>query len=62
MKIKTEQYNNEEELYRARLSNRFLEAFQPEVFQQVGFPTRIYNDDEVYRFIDSMVLQEIMVI
>lgn len=37
-----------------QLPNRFLESFQPEVFLNVGFPTRIEDDCEVYKFLDSM--------
>lgn len=54
MFLSVEQYNKNEKEGKAELSNRFLEAFQPEVFEKLGFPTRVNSNKEVFRYIDSM--------
>ena len=54
MSLTVECYNKQEEDSKRNLSNRFIEAFQPEIFQEVGFPGRIKNEVELYRYIDSM--------
>lgn len=52
--LTVEEYDKKELEGKEKLSNRFLEAFQPEVFQHVGFPTRITADESTYYFVDSM--------
>lgn len=37
-----------------KLSNRFLEAFQPVAFDKVGYPTRINDDKELIRYVDVL--------
>ena len=54
MFLSTDDYNTKEKEGKKILSNRFLEAFQPELFEKVGFPTRISGNEEVYKFVDSM--------
>lgn len=54
MELKVETYDNNEAEAKSRISNRFIEAFQPETFQDVGFPGRIKKEIETYRYIDSM--------
>lgn len=54
MYLSVEEYNKEEIVKKAELSNRFLQAFQPEIFEKLGFPSRINSNREVFRFIDSM--------
>ena len=54
MILTVDEYNALEREGKKGLSNRFLEAFQPEFFSNVGFPTRIEDDKEVYKFLDSM--------
>ncbi len=54
MFLSVEQYNMLEKKGKRRLSNRFLEAFAPDFFEKLGFPTRIETDNEVVRFFDSM--------
>ncbi|MBQ8691939.1 MAG: hypothetical protein IJ520_02210 [Synergistaceae bacterium] len=52
--LSVERYNALEIEGKVKLSNRFLEAFQPEHFNMVGWPTRINKDEEVYKYLDSM--------
>ena len=47
-------YNSSEKEGKRYLPNRFLEAFQPITFDKVGYPSRIENEVEVYRYLDSM--------
>lgn len=54
MFLTVEQYNTYEEEGRQNVPNKFLEAFQSENFETVGFPSRIRNSKEIYKFLDSM--------
>lgn len=54
MFLNVEYYNNEESIKKWELPNRFLQAFQPEIFEKIGFPSKINSNKEVFRFIDSM--------
>lgn len=54
MFLTVDEYNALEREGKKELSNRFLEAFQPELFLNAGFPTRIEDNNEVYKFLDSM--------
>lgn len=54
MRLSVDEYNKYEKDGMSKLSNRFLEAFQPDVFLNTGFPTRINKDADIMRFIDSM--------
>lgn len=36
------------------LSNRFIRAFKPKLFEAGGFPTTVQVEDELIRYIDSM--------
>lgn len=49
-----EKYNSCEKEGKKYLSNRFIEAFQPEDFQATGYPTQIYSETEIYKYLDSM--------
>lgn len=53
MCLTVEEYNKYEMEGKKKLSNRFLEAFQPEVFEKTGFPTRIVDNKEICKFLDS---------
>ena len=48
-----ENYDYQEKKRRAYLSNRFLRAFRAGLFENGGFPTVIYNEKEIVRYIDS---------
>ena len=54
MRLSLEKYKALEREGKKHLPNRFLEAFQPEVFNKVGFPTQIDDESEVVRFLDTM--------
>lgn len=54
MFLSVNEYNIKEKEGKQALSNRFIEAFQPELFEKIGFPTRIEDEKEVYKFLDSM--------
>ncbi|GFI16221.1 hypothetical protein IMSAGC009_01385 [Lachnospiraceae bacterium] len=54
MILTVEKYNFFEREAKNHLSNRFLEAFQPVTFNEIGFPTRIDKEEEVLRFFDTM--------
>ena len=54
MRISVKDYNEAENKGRVGLSNRFIEAFAPDTFERVGYPTRISEDSEVIKYIDSM--------
>ena len=36
------------------LPNRFLEAFSPEVFNAVGYPTPVQSKKQLWRYVDVM--------
>lgn len=46
-------YNACEKEGKQYLSDRFLEAFQPVDFQTDGWPTQIYSEKEIYKYLDS---------
>lgn len=46
-------YDYQEKKNRAFLSNRFLRAFRAGLFENGGFPTIIYDECEIVRYIDS---------
>lgn len=48
-----QEYNQQEVLERAKLSNRFIRAFVPNTFQKGGFPDKVYQEQELVRYIDS---------
>ena len=48
-----QEYNKNEIMGRINLSNRFLRAFRAGLFEKGGFPTVIYDEKELVRYIDS---------
>ncbi len=54
MFLSANEYNEHEKKGKKSLPVRFLEAFQPEVFEKRGYPTRIGDETEIYKFLDSM--------
>ena len=48
-----EVYNNSEKKGYINLSNRFIRAFRAGLFERGGFPTRVYDERELVRYIDS---------
>ena len=46
-------YNRNETEGRVGLSNRFIRAFTPGLFERGGFPTKVLNEAELKRYIDS---------
>lgn len=47
-------YDNAERAARLRLSNRQIEASQTEAFARVGYPTRVTDQNELWRYADVM--------
>ncbi len=52
--LSIEDYNSKEIDGRIRLSNRFIRAFRPKLFENGGFPTTVQKEEELVRYIDSM--------
>jgi hypothetical protein len=48
------EYDHAEQQAIAITPNRVIEAFQPVLFQQVGYPTRIRRDSELHKYVDAM--------
>ena len=49
-----EKYNQAERAGRATVSNRAIESFSLEVFNAVGYPCRIDDESELWRYHDVM--------
>ncbi len=49
-----ELYDREEQKGRATLSNRIIEAFQPQVFNATGYPVHVRSEAELWRYVDVM--------
>ena len=49
-----DQYNQAERAGRATVSNRVIESFSLEVFNATGYPCRIENESELWRYHDVM--------
>jgi hypothetical protein len=47
-------YDQAEEKGRALLSNRVIEAFQPQVFNATGYPVHVTSEAELWRYVDVM--------
>jgi len=47
-------YDGEEEKGRAGLSNRIIEAFQPQIFNVTGYPVHVRDGQELRRYVDVM--------
>lgn len=54
MGLSIEEYNRKEIEGKIYLSNRFIRAFRPKLFETGGFPTTVQNESELIRYIDSM--------
>ncbi len=54
MGLSIEEYNRKEIEGKIYLSNRFIRAFRPKLFEAGGFPTTVQNESELIRYIDSM--------
>lgn len=54
MNLSIEEYNEQEHKGKIKLSNRFIRAFRPKLFEAGGFPTSVQVEDELIRYIDSM--------
>ena len=52
--IEPEDYDREESKAQAFMPNRVIEAYRPEAFLQKGYPSRIAQSTELYRFADAM--------
>lgn len=52
--LSIEQYNYNEIEGKVQLSNRFIRAFRPKLFESGGFPTAVQKEAELVRYIDSM--------
>ena len=47
-------YDQEEAKGRALLSNRIIEAFQPQIFNVTGYPVHVTSEAELWRYVDVM--------
>ena len=54
MSLSIDEYNKQECKGKIMLSNRFIRAFKPKLFEAGGFPTTVQVEDELIRYIDSM--------
>lgn len=54
MNLSIEDYNKYEIEGKIKLSNRFIRAFRPKLFENGGFPTKVEKEEELIRYIDSM--------
>lgn len=52
--LSIEDYNIKEVDGKIKLSNRFIRAFRPKLFENGGFPTTVQKEEELVRYIDSM--------
>lgn len=52
--LSIQEYNILEIDGRVKLSNRFIRAFRPKLFENGGFPTTVKKEEELVRYIDSM--------
>lgn len=52
--LSIEDYNSKEVDGRIKLSNRFIRAFRPKLFENGGFPITVQKEEELVRYIDSM--------
>lgn len=52
--LSIEDYDNNEIDGKIKLSNRFIRAFRPKLFDAGGFPTTVQKEEELVRYIDSM--------
>lgn len=52
--LSIEDYNSKEVDGKIKLSNRFIRAFRPKLFENGGFPTTVQKEEELVRYIDSM--------
>lgn len=52
--LSPEYYDSQEAEGRIHLSNRVIEAFQPDVFNVLGYPTRVTDERELRRYVDVM--------
>lgn len=60
--LSIEDYNSKEIDGRIKLSNRFIRAFRPKLFENSGFPTTVQKEEELVRYIDSMHAYSLKVI
>jgi len=49
-----EKYKETELTERKSLSNTYISAFYPHLFEKQGYPTHIQHEDEVWKYLDSM--------
>lgn len=54
MNLSISDYDKNEIQGREELSNRFIRAFRPKLFENGGFPTSVKSEQELCRYIDSM--------
>ena len=52
--LSIDEYNKQEIDGKVNLSNRFIRAFRPKLFENGGFPTTVVKEEELIRYIDSM--------
>ena len=54
VELRLADYDYAEEEARARLPNRVVAAFQPVVFQEIGYPSRVRWEFELIKYVDVM--------
>ena len=52
--LKITEYDRVEQEAISEMPNRIIEAFMPFLFQQLGYPTRVRHESELFKYIDVM--------
>lgn len=52
--LSVNEYDEAERNASSRMPNRIIQAFKPVIFQESGYPNRVYHDHELFRYIDVM--------
>lgn len=52
--LSVSEYDLAEQKAISELPNRVIEAFHPVLFQEVGYPTRVRNEAELWKYVDVM--------
>ena len=52
--LSVNEYDEAERNISSRMPNRIIQAFKPITFQEIGYPSRINHEYELFRYIDVM--------
>ena len=56
--LSIEDYNNNEIDGKIKLSNRFIRAFRPKLFDAGGFPTTVQKEEELVRYLQRTKIND----